>query len=134
MASLLRGSSEEGLKFLHVRTNDPIGRVRRFAEPRSSSEEGRIRRAAQNFGIQSSSANMTKYAICLIKRYIEENNLQDKMKFCLPLHDEVRYIAREDFAEEALGIIIHNMEKAGEFILGNKLQKAEGEITPVWAK
>lgn len=31
---------------------------------------------------------MTKYAIVLIKHYIEQNNLQDKLKFVLPLHDK----------------------------------------------
>jgi hypothetical protein len=77
---------------------------------------------------------MTKYAICLIKRYIETNNLQDKLKFVLPLHDEIRYICRKDFAEEGLNIVVKKMEEAAEFILSNKLLKAEGEITEVWEK
>ena len=77
---------------------------------------------------------MTKYAICLIKKYLEDNNLSHKMKFCLPLHDEVQYIAREDFTEEALKIVIDKMEDAAEFILKNRLLKAEGQITDVWEK
>ena len=84
--------------------------------------------------IQGASANMTKYAICLIKNYIEEHDLSHKFKFCLPLHDEVRYICWEEFAEEALEIIIDKMEEAAEYILGNTLLKAEGEITEVWQK
>jgi len=84
--------------------------------------------------IQGLAANMTKYAICLIKNHLVKYNLSDKMKFCLPLHDEVRYIAREDFAEEALKIVVTKMEEAAEFTLGNRLLKAEGEITEVWEK
>jgi DNA polymerase I-like protein with 3'-5' exonuclease and polymerase domains len=134
MAKFLNESAQEGYQNKYIRTPDIIGRVRRFAFPEFKSDESAIRRASQNFPIQSSSANMTKYAICLIKRYIEEHDLSNKMKFCLPLHDEIRYIVREDFAEEGLKIIIDKMEEAGEFILGNKLQKAEGEITDVWEK
>lgn len=134
MAKFLNESAQEGYQNKYIRTPDIIGRVRRFPPPEYDKDEAAIRRAAQNFKIQSSSANMTKYAICIIQRYIEDNNLGDRMKFCLPLHDEIRYIAREDFAEEALKIVIDKMEEAGEFILGNKLQKAEGEITDVWEK
>jgi hypothetical protein len=77
---------------------------------------------------------MTKYAICLIKKHIEENNLQNKLKFVLPLHDEIRYICREDFAQEGLKIVVDLMEEAAQFILNNTLLKAEGEITEVWEK
>lgn len=134
MHKFLDDSSQEGVENKYIRTPDVIGRVRRFPHPEYSGDESKIRRAAQNFKIQSSSANMTKFAICLIKNHIEENNLQNRMKFCLPLHDEIRYIAREDFAEEALKIVIDKMEEAGEIILKNNLQKAEGEITDVWEK
>jgi len=134
MAAFLDDSSQEGLENKYIATPDIFQRVRRFPFPEHPGDESSIKRAAQNYRIQSSSANMTKYAICIIQNYIEENELQDRMKFCLPLHDEIRYIAREDFAEEALEIILDKMEEAGEFVLGNKLQKAEGEITDKWAK
>jgi DNA polymerase I-like protein with 3'-5' exonuclease and polymerase domains len=134
MAKFLDDSSEEGAVNKHIYTPDVINRVRRFPHPQFSGEESKIRRQAQNFKIQSSSANMTKYAICLLKNHIEANNLQNKMKFCLALHDEIQYIAREDFAEEALELIVSKMEEAGEFILSNTLQKAEGAITDVWEK
>lgn len=47
---------------------------------------------------------------------------------------ELRYIAREDFAQEALDIIVMKMEESAKYILGNNLLKAEGEITEVWDK
>jgi len=77
---------------------------------------------------------MTKYAICLIKKYIEDNNLSNRLKFALPLHDEIRYLCRADFAEEGLKIIVDKMEESAEMILKNRLLKAEGEITQCWEK
>jgi len=132
--SVLLEFAEGAVKEFLIRTPDVIGRIRRFPHPEFKGDESSIRRAAQNMPIQGASANMTKYAICLIKNYIEENGLADRMKFCLPLHDEIRYIAREDFAEEALKIVIDKMEEAAEIILNNTLLKAEGEITDVWEK
>jgi len=97
-------------------------------------EEKAIHRRAMNFPIQSSSANMTKYAIVLCKRYIEEHDLQDTVKFYLPIHDEAIFVVKEEFAEEWLKIQIRLMEDAGEMVLGHKLQKAEGGISDFWEK
>jgi len=132
--SYLKGVADQAVKDQFIKTPDPIGRVRRFPYPEHSGDESAIKRAAMNMPIQGASANMTKWAICLLKNYIEENDLSHKMKFCLPLHDEVRYICHEEFADEALKIIIDKMEEAAELILGNRLLKAEGEITDVWEK
>lgn len=118
----------------HVRTSDVFGRIRFFDTPENTKEEKAIHRQAMNFPIQSSSANMTKYAIVLCKKYIDEHNLADKVKFFLPIHDEIICVAQEDFAQEWLGIQIKLMEDAGELILGHKLQKAEGNISDFWSK
>jgi len=134
MAIFLHDSAEEGALQGFIRTPDAISRVRKFAQPNSNSELNAIKRAAQNYKIQSSSANITKYAICIIKKHTEDNNLSHKLKFVLPLHDEIRYLCRKDFAAEGLKIINEHMEIAGEFILNNKLLKAECEITPCWQK
>jgi len=132
--SYLLGCADTAVIQNFIRTPDPIGRVRKFTRPNTNGEENAIRRAAMNMPIQGASGNMTKYAICLIKKYTEDNNLDDRLKFVLPIHDELRYICREDFAEEGLQIVISKMEQAAEFILGNSLLKAEGEITEFWQK
>jgi DNA polymerase I-like protein with 3'-5' exonuclease and polymerase domains len=87
-----------------------------------------------NFPIQGCSANMTKLAIVYLKKHLEENNLHDKLKFILPIHDEIQALVREDFAIEGKKIVVDCMERAGKVILKNELQKAEGEITEVWMK
>ena len=119
---------------LFIRTSDPIGRIRKFPAPENNGEESAIKRAAMNMPIQGASGNMTKYAICLIKKHIEDNDLQDKLKFALPIHDEIRCLCREDFAEEGLKVVVDKMEEAAEFILGNKLLKADGGISLCWEK
>lgn len=118
----------------YIRTKDYFGRIRFFNPPDSIREEKAIHRAAQNFPIQSGSANMTKYAIARIKKEIEDNNLSDKVAFALPIHDEIVTFAKEEFANEWEKIQMKIMEEAGEFILENNLQKAEGKITNRWSK
>lgn len=134
LEKFLTSSAEEAATTRVIRTPDIFQRTRRFAVPQFDSGWNAIKRQGQNYKIQGSSANMTKLAICYIKVYIEENNLQDRMKFVLPLHDEIRYIAREDFAEEALEIVLTQMRRAGKVILGTDMQDAEGEITDKWYK
>jgi DNA polymerase I-like protein with 3'-5' exonuclease and polymerase domains len=134
MAEFLHSSAEQGAIQNYIRTPDFFSRLRKFPVPEGNTALNRIKRASQNYGIQGSSANCTKYAICLIKKHIEDNNLQDKIKFALPLHDELQYLVRGDFAEEGLELVINKMEEAAEFILENKLLKAEGSITDTWEK
>jgi len=117
-----------------IRTQDAFGRIRFFDKPENIKEEKAIFREALNLRIQAGSANMTKYACVLIKNYIEEHNLKDKVQFVLSIHDEIITFVKSEFAEEWMKIKMSLMEKAGEIILGNKLQKAEGNLSDVWVK
>ncbi len=119
---------------LRVANDGPFKRIRFFTAPEYESGFGSIERQAMNFPIQSVGADMTKYAIVLLKKHIEDNGLQDKLQFCLPIHDEIQAIAREDFAEEGLKVLQNCMEKAGEVVLGNRLQKTTGEVSDFWVK
>lgn len=127
-------SGETAKVTLMSTTPDPFQRIRFFTKPDYDSGYSAIERAGTNSRIQGSSANMTKYALLLFKKEIETRGLQNKLKFLLPIHDEIQAIAREDFAEEGLKILINCMERAGEAILGNRLQKAEGDISDYWIK
>lgn len=127
-------SGETAKVTLMSTTPDPFHRIRFFTKPDYESGYSSIERAGTNSRIQGSASNMTKYALVLFKREIEERKLQDRLKFFLPIHDEIQAIAREDFAEEGLKILVRCMEKAGEAILGNRLQKAEGGIFDCWSK
>jgi len=132
--STLSSNAEEAVSKLYSRTDDVFGRIRFFEAPRDMSEEKAIFRESMNYKIQGGSANMSKYACVLIKRYIEENNLEDKVKFLFAIHDEILTKVKDDFAEEWGKIQMKLMEEAGEFVLDNKLQKAEGGVSKVWKK
>jgi DNA polymerase-1 len=130
----LADGAESAVNRQYIRTADIFGRIRFFERPANIKEEKAIFREAMNFPIQGSSAGMTKYACVLIKKKVEAENWQDKVQFVLSIHDEIITFVREDFAEEWLKVMMGLMEQAGEFILENKLQKAEGGLSDVWTK
>lgn len=132
--STLVDGAESAAKSLNIRTPDIFSRARYFGVPSETKEEKGIIRKAMNFPIQATAANMTKYALVLCKRYIDQHDLNDTVKFFLPIHDELIFAVKEEFAEQWLDIQIGLMEKAGEFVLENTLQKAEGQVSDVWVK
>ncbi len=131
-----------GVNTRRVRTPGPIGRLRYFPKSAvtlsdnemSSSEEGAIRRRSQNTPIQGCAADMSKYALCILNKYIEDNGLEDRMIISIMVHDEIQCIAREDFAEDAMNLLVDKMEEAARFILGSSLLKSEGAISDCWTK
>jgi len=132
--SYLSDGAESAVIRSWIRTQDIFGRIRFFEKPENVKEEKAIFREAMNMRIQSGSANMTKYACVLIKNYIEEHNIADKVQFLFSIHDEIITFVREEFADEWMAIKMGLMERAGEIILENKLQKAEGQLSDVWVK
>lgn len=132
--SYLSNNAESAVHKLHSRTKDVFGRIRFFERPENIKEEKAIFREAMNHPIQSSSAGMTKFACILIKKYIEEHSLQDKVKMLFAVHDEILTKVRIDFSEEWYKIQMKLMEEAGEFVLDNKLQRAEGGCQLRWTK
>jgi DNA polymerase I-like protein with 3'-5' exonuclease and polymerase domains len=132
--SYLSNNAESAVSRLHSRTKDIFGRIRFFEKPENMKEEKAIFRESMNHPIQSGAANMSKYACVLIKRYIENNGLQDKVKFLFAIHDEILTKVKDEFAEEWGKIQMRLMEEAGLFVLDNNLQKAEGKLSLVWEK
>jgi DNA polymerase I-like protein with 3'-5' exonuclease and polymerase domains len=130
----LSNNAEASVSRLHSRTKDVFGRIRFFEKPENMKEEKAIFRESMNHPIQSGAANMSKYACVLIKKYIENNNLTDKVKFLFAIHDEILVKVKDDFAEKWGEIQMRLMEEAGELVLENNLQKAEGAINDVWTK
>jgi DNA polymerase I-like protein with 3'-5' exonuclease and polymerase domains len=131
---VLSGGAERAAIEGFITTKDIFERKRFFGPTDVIKEQKAIIRQAMNYCVQAGGANMTKYAIVIIDKYIEEHNLGHKVQFCWPIHDELLYMVHEDFAEEWLKIQIRLMEEAGEFVLGHKYQKAEGHVTAVWEK
>lgn len=95
---------------------------------------GAIERTGKNTPIQGGSADMTKLALVLIRRYINQNNLRDKVKLVMQVHDQITTLAKKEFAEEWKVILTRLMEQAAKVVIPTGLLKAETNITTRWEK
>jgi len=122
----------------YILTYSPFRRKRFFSEwdgPATTPKDlGIIERASKNTPIQGSSADMTKLALVKVYDYIQANQLQDKVKIVMTVHDQIDTICRKDYAEEWSKMLTNLMQEAADVIITNKLLKAETEISEVWKK
>jgi len=91
-----------------------------------------IERASKNSPIQGSSADMTKYALVKIRKFINTHKLP--VKLLLTVHDQVDTIAKEDFAETWKVELTKLMEDAALVVIPNGLLKADTTISKCWQK
>lgn len=108
-------------------TQDIFGRIRWYEVPKKATEEeirqatSAIARQAQNFKIQSSSANITKQAIKDLHEYLTRTGYGYML---LSIHDSIIFELYKETAAEAVAVIKELMEAAGPKII-------PGIITPV---
>lgn len=95
---------------------------------------GSIERTGKNTPIQGGSADMMKLALVLVRRYINKNNLRDKVKIVMQVHDQLTTLAKKDFADEWAIKLTQLMEAAAKVIIPSGLLKAETNITERWSK
>lgn len=93
-----------------------------------------IERQSKNTSIQGGSAIATKVAMVLIKNYIEENNLQDRVHLVMMLHDAVVTEARDDFKDQWAPIMTQLMEEGHNYLTPGNLVTADTPITKTWTK
>ena len=79
-----------------------------------NSAKGEIARLAQNYPIQGSSADITKFAGILFLRQILERNWWMKVKIVNFVHDEILVECPKEIAEEVKDILLECMTKAGD--------------------
>lgn len=77
---------------------------------------------------------MTKRALYLIRKYIKDNNLQDKVFIVMTVHDQIDCEVEESFAEEWSLIQQNIMQKSGEEIINNIPVLSDITISDVWTK
>ena len=108
-------------------TQDPFGRIRWYEIPTKASEEeirqatSRAARQAQNFKVQSMSANITKRAIADLYQYFQETNYGYMV---LTIHDSIIFEVRREFMDESISTIVRLMEEAGPKVF-------DGMVVPV---
>ena len=70
-----------------------------------------FQKASVNYRIQNRGAMATKLSGILFFKWIIKNNLQNKVKICLQVHDEWNIEAPRDIAEEVAKVLQQCMEK-----------------------
>jgi len=77
---------------------------------------------------------MMKYALVLVRRYINDNGLRHKVKMVMQVHDQLTTECIEDFADEWGKIMTGLMERAGKLIITSGILKADTNKSPIWTK
>lgn len=95
---------------------------------------GEIERASMNTPIQASGGQMTKRAMVLLRNYIKEYNLQDKVYIVMTVHDQIDCEVEENFAEEWSVIQKRIMEEVGAEIIKSIPVLSEVTINSQWTK
>lgn len=95
---------------------------------------GIIERASKNTPIQGGSGDMTKLALVYIRDYINDNNLRDKVKLVMQVHDQVDTICHKDYADVWQNKMTELMERAAKVVIPSGLLTSETNITEKWTK
>jgi len=93
---------------------------------------GKIEREAQNYPIQGTGASMTKYASILFRRYVQENDLWDKVMIVNIVHDEIVIECDRNLAPEVAKKIKWCMEESGRLFCTHIPMEATPVITDHW--
>lgn len=95
---------------------------------------GEIERESKNHPIQGTSADIVKLAMTLVRNYIRDNNLWNKVRLKAQVHDQITTIARDEYAEEWKGVLGKLMWEAGQLVISTGILKADVQLSPVWTK
>lgn len=131
-----------GVAYGYIKTFPPYERKRWFPDwfkgirqDRSAKGIlGSIERRSKNTPIQGASADVTKLAMIMVRDYIMDNDLMDKVRMVMTVHDQIDTVAKREYAEEWKVIFTHLMEEAALVIVTNGLLKADTNISERWEK
>lgn len=131
-----------GISKGYIRSFKPYSIIRYFpgwnAETITDRENfklrGEIERASMNTPIQASGGQMTKRALVLLRNYIREHQLQDKVYIVMTVHDQIDCEVESSFAEEWSLIQKKIMESAGNELIKSIPALSEITISECWTK
>ena len=101
-------------------------------EPDFRKIAGEIERQSKNMPIQGAGADLTKYALYLVRNEIRRNNYP--VKIVMQVHDQIDTICPREFAQEWRMKLKGLMEQAAITSIPEGLLKADVSITDVWTK
>lgn len=138
--NFLAGCRAYGMKYGYIRCFAPYKIIRYFPnwkpvrEAMEFKEIGSIERASMNTPIQSAGGQMTKRALVVLRKYIKDNNLQDKVQIVMTVHDQIDCEVEESFVNEWSLIQKDIMESAGREIITNIPVLSDITISDSWTK
>lgn len=91
-----------------------------------------IQRMAQNFPIQGTSSDITKYACIIFFREILKRDWWLKVKIVNLIHDEILVECPENITEEVKSILLNSMEEAGKPFCKIVSLKADAKHGKYW--
>lgn len=119
-------------------TMPPFYRRRKFRNWKGSytndADMSSIERMGRNTHIQGTAADMIKLAMVYARKYINDNDLRDKVKIVLTVHDEINTITNKEYSETWKTQLKGIMEKAAQAIVPLGLIKADPTISQQWEK
>lgn len=95
---------------------------------------GSIERTGKNTPIQGGSADMTKLALVMIRRRINERKMRASIKLVMQVHDQVTTMCKRQLAPEWKVELTKLMEAAAKVVIPSGLLKAETNICEKWEK
>lgn len=106
---------------------DTVQGVRRIARRKAESEKQSI-----NYPIQAAGALCFKLASIKLFNWLLKNGLLFKVKYCIPVHDEINLEAPDEISEEVADILVKCMVSAGKPFCTRAHLGADVEIGDHW--
>lgn len=106
---------------------DTVQGVRRLARRKAESEKQSI-----NYPIQAAGALCFKLASVKLFNWLLKNGLLFKVKYCIPVHDEINLEAPDEISEEVADILVKCMVSAGKPFCTRAHLGADVEIGDHW--
>lgn len=106
---------------------DTVQGVRRLARRKAESEKQSI-----NYPIQAAGALCFKLASIKLFNWLLKNGLLFKVKYCIPVHDEINLEAPDEISEEVADILVKCMVSAGKPFCTRAHLGADVEIGDHW--
>lgn len=95
---------------------------------------GSIERQSKNMPIQGSAADITKLAMVMTYWYLSDNDLWDKVKMRMQVHDALDTTSKKEYSEQWSAELTRIMEEAALYVIPNGLLKSETQVTDRWSK
>lgn len=138
-----------GVRKGYIQTLAPFFRKRRFPTWNYASEAtiqnhlsgiqydsnlGSIERQSKNQPIQGSGADVMKWTMWLVYKWIRDNDRVNDVHMVACVHDQLTTVCVDDFVDEWMGILDALMCEGAKKVVTSGILKADTQVSPFWTK